>query len=789
MRIDKKSKWIGSILLILLLVSVLAPIPDPLFDHPYATVLESAEGQLLGARISDDGQWRFPPTDSLPEAYIKALLIYEDKYYYQHPGINPVSIIRAIKQNWKAGKIVSGGSTITMQVARMAMGNQPRTIRQKLLEIWLALRIELKYSKDEILMLYANNAPFGGNVVGLSAASWRYFSRSPYNLSLAEITNLVILPNAPGLMFPGKNDRILKAKRNRLLSKLQLEELIDPLACKLSMKEPIAQKPRPIPDLATHLLNRSIKDGFGQMRIRSSIDFNLQKSVNKIVNDYYFNLKFKQIHNASAIVADIKTGEVKAYIGNAGLYNSADHGQQVDIVDSRRSPGSLLKPFLYALAIDDGLITPQQLLPDIPMYYQGFAPKNFDKQFRGAVHAHLALRSSLNVPFVSLLKDYSYEKFHYQLNLLGLRNLDQPPGHYGLSIILGGGDVTLWELTGLYAGLVRNLQQYNLNKGAMRYNLNTFHPLSYFPQKVSDSELTSDYHISAGASWHTLKAMQMLRRPDEESGWQQFSNSRSIAWKTGTSYGHKDAWAIGLNDKYVVGIWVGNADGEGRPDLTGVITAAPLMFRVFELLKGDATFPIPMANMDFVKICSQSGQKASSICTDVSLQPLAKSAMNTQECFYHKHIHMDENESYMVNSICYPVNKMVTKSWFILPPSQARFYKKYNSDFNLPPDYKDDCSAMAEGILEMIYPRKFTKIFVPVEIDGDKGKVVFEAAHQNPEARIFWYLDSRFIGETKNHHQMGLFPDAGPHLLSLVDEQGREINLPFEATNDRQFIN
>ncbi len=785
----KKLKWIFGGLPVILLISILIPIPDPLFDNPYATVLESADGQLLGARIADDGQWRFPPADSLPEAYVKSLLLYEDKHFFNHPGINPVSILRALRQNLKAGRIVSGGSTITMQVARMALGNKPRTLGQKLIEIWLAFRIELKYSKDDILLLYANNAPFGGNVVGLSAASWRYFERSPFNLSWAELSNLVILPNAPGLMYPGKNDKPLISKRNQLLGKLKEKGLIEALTYDLSRNEPIAQKPKPIPGMAIHLLNRSIQDGLKGHRVVSSINYKLQNTVNEIVKSYHLNLKYKQIHNAAVVVADIESGEVKAYIGNTGLGNSVDHGQEVDIIDSRRSPGSLLKPFLYALSIDEGLITPQQLLPDIPMYYQGFAPKNFDKQFRGAVQAHLALRSSLNVPFVSLLKDYTYEKFHYQLKEMGLNSLDKPSGHYGLSIILGGGDATLWELTGLYAGLVRNLQEFNVQKGNQRYDLNAFHPLTYLPCEFMDTDLTADHTISAGSTWHTLKAMQMLRRPDEESNWQQFGNSRSIAWKTGTSYGHKDAWAIGLNDKYAVGVWVGNADGEGRPDLTGVITAAPLMFRVFEVLKGDASFPIPLADMHMVKICAQSGQKASDICQDVSLQPLAKSTVNTRECTYHKQIHLDENESFMVNSICYPVSKMVTKSWFVLPPSQAWFYKKYNSDFSLPPAHKDDCSMTNGGTIEMIYPRDFTKIFVPVEIDGEKGKVVFEAAHQNPEARIFWYLDDLYVGETRNHHQLGIFPDAGSHLLSLVDESGRTLSVPFEAINDRKFMN
>ena len=418
--------------------ALVMPIREPLFSESYSTVLESREGQLLGAKIADDEQWRFPPLKSLPENYKTSLLEFEDRYFFYHPGINPVALVRAIKQNIRAGKIVSGGSTITMQVARMAMGNKPRTLWQKLKEIWLALQIEVRYSKDEILLLYANNAPFGGNVVGLSAASWRYYGRTPSELSWAETANLVVLPNAPGLIFPGKNDASLITKRNGLLRELQRSSVIDDMTLQLSVDEPIPEKPLPLPRLAPQLLDRTIKDGLSGKDILTTLDYRLQHTVFEIVNGYHQIIEFNQIHNAAAIVADINSGEVRAYIGNVPRVGTADHGNEVDIISSRRSPGSLLKPFLYAMAIDGGILTPNGLLPDVPVYYQGFAPKNFDKQFRGAVPANLALRSSLNVPFVSLLKDYTYEKFYYNLQRCGITSLNMPPGHYGLSIILAG---------------------------------------------------------------------------------------------------------------------------------------------------------------------------------------------------------------------------------------------------------------------------------------------------------------------------------------------------------------
>jgi len=784
--INFKTTFIG--LFLLFLAGLFIPIPDPLFDKSYATVLESEDGQLLGARIAPDGQWRFPPTDSLPTNYITCLLEFEDRYFYSHPGINLFSIIRAVRQNIDAGTIVSGGSTITMQIARMALGNKPRTISQKLLELWLALRIEIKYSKDEIIKLYANNAPFGGNVVGISAAAWRYYGRSEHLLSWAEAANLAVLPNAPGLVFPGTNESELKAKRNRILANLVQNSVIDKTNYHLSLNEPLPGKPKRLPESATHLLNRSIDDGFAETIIKTTLNNNLQSAINQIVNDYYLIYKYKHINNAAAIVADIETGNVVAYVGNVGSNDPVDHGQQVDIINSRRSPGSLLKPILYALSIDCGIITPNQLLPDIPVYYQGFAPQNFDKKFKGAVPANLALRSSLNVPFVSLLTNYSYEQFHYDLKSLGIHSLDQPAGHYGLSIILGGGDVSLWEMAGLYAGMARNLKSFNSNKGEMRYEGNNFRSLNYLLSTNSaNAEKSKESMVSASACWHMLKAMQELRRPDVESNWQQFGNSQSVAWKTGTSYGHKDAWAIGLNSEYVVGVWLGNADGEGRPDLTGVIAAAPLMFRIFETLDGEAIFQMPIADMEMIRICRQSGNKASDHCTEIDLLPISRNAKATPACKHHKLIHLDESDSYQVSSICYPVTKMHEKAWFILPPAQAWYYKKFNSNYSEPPDYLAECNPASSESIEMIYPKTFTKVFVPIEIDGKPGKVIFEAAHRNPEAKVFWYLDDTYVGETKQLHQMGLFPNAGSHQLSLVDEHGRELSVDFEAVNKRKL--
>ncbi|MFC2125107.1 penicillin-binding protein 1C [Bacteroidota bacterium] len=765
---------------------ILYPLPDPLFNDPYSTVLESREGDLLGARIAGDGQWRFPVSDSLPVKYIACVISYEDRYYYLHPGVNPISLIRAAWQNIRAGEIISGGSTITMQLARMIRGNQKRTVYQKTLEMWLALRLELKYSKDEILGLYASHAPFGGNVVGINSAAWRYYNRSQFNLSWAEVANLTVLPNAPGLVFPGNKDDELRSKRNRLLKKVFDDGRITESDYLLAINEPIPLKPKPIPNHAQHLLDRVGREYGKGIQIRSTIDFNRQKTIMEIVEAYHNRFRHKEIHNAAAIVVEIETGDVIAYIGNVGNKMHGDHGQDVDIINSRRSPGSLLKPVLYALAIDEGLLTPTQLLPDIPMYYRGFAPQNFDKKFKGAVHANHALRSSLNVPFVHLLKVYGYEKMHHQLKRMGVSSLDKSAGHYGLTLILGGGEVSLWEISGLYAGMGRTLSRYIEANGEYRYNDDDYRPNKYISEGVNVHEKADDKHgiIRASAIWHAFTAMQELYRPDEFASWERFTSGDKIAWKTGTSYGHKDAWAIGLNSKYVVGVWLGNADGEGRPDLIGTTAAAPLMFRIFQVLDGKAEFPEPISDMVMMGICKESGHKAGENCPNREMMFVSKGVAIAQSCPYHQKIHLDEHMNWQVNSSCYLVKEMKHVDWFILPPTQAYYYKKYNSDYLDPPEFLDRCLPEQKDVIEMIYPRMFTKVYIPIEIDGNPGKVVFHAAHTDSNRNIYWHLDDDYIGTTTSSHQIGLRPKQGIHTLNLVDDYGNELLVRFEVLSD-----
>lgn len=775
-----KTVTIGGIIFLVLVL--FAPLPKPLFDTPYSTTLRASNGQLLSAAIAKDEQWRFPPSDSIPTKFAIAIKLYEDEYFQYHPGINPVSIVRAIRQNIRSGKIVSGGSTLTMQTVRMAYHNPPRTYWQKLIELFAALKLEMLYSKASILKAYANHAPFGGNMVGIHAASWRYYGRSPWQLSWAETAALAVLPNNPSAIFPGKNEESFLIKRNLLLAKLAERKHLTKDELFLAKQEPLPSQIRDVPNNAYHLLHRAISEGSEGTNILTTLNEQLQQKVTQKVNRYSNSWAGNQIHNAAALIIDVQTGHTLAYVGNSE--STGNHGQHVDIITAQRSPGSLLKPILYASALDEGLITPKQLLPDIPIFYKGFAPQNFDKKYRGAVSANHALISSLNVPFVHLLIDYGYEKFHQKLKQMGMNSLTRPASHYGLSLILGGAETSLWELTSVYAGMVRAYQRFPDRPYKSGYSISDYFPNSYVKTNTSnpDPVLEENGYLQAPSIGFALRAMQELNRPDQEAGWEYFNSSTPIAWKTGTSYGFRDGWAIGISNHYVIGVWMGNADGEGRPGLTGVQAAAPLLFQLFDLVEEEAQFNEPFGAAE--AICKQSGMRAGPNCTETTTMALPEYLEDTPTCTYHQQLHLNKEETLQVNSNCYPIANMHTVPWFVLPPVEAWYYQKHHPNYRKPPPYAPACSTTnTKQLFELIYPRQFTRVYIPIEQDGQRGQAIFEAACQNKETMLYWHLDDTYLGTTQGNHQMGIQATKGSHVLTLVDDQGNELKQRFEVMN------
>lgn len=773
-----KGLWIAAILAV---AAYALCLPRKIFHVSYSTVLVARNGALLSASIAPDGQWRFPEADSVPARFSEALIAFEDKRFYDHPGVDPLSLARAAARNIRAGRIVSGGSTLSMQVIRLSRHAPARTILEKCIEMILATRLELRYTKSKILSLYASHAPFGGNVVGLDAACWRYYGRRPDQLSWAEAALLAVLPNAPSLIHPGRNRSLLQIKRDRLLDRLRDRGKIDSLTCSLSKKEKIPDEPKPLPRYARHLLTRMKKEGRDETRLISTIDYDMQIRVHEWIKLHHARLKANQVYNAAALVLDVKTGNTLAYVGNVDD-GSSDRGQDVDIITAPRSTGSILKPFLFAASLDEGRILPGTLIPDIPVSMNGFSPQNFSKEYDGAVPASQALIRSLNVPAVFMLRDYRYEKFHTLLKNMGLTTLSYPADHYGLSLILGGAEGTLWDITGMYASMARTLNNYFEHAGSNRYRESDFHEPFYAAGHgiSAETDLTSTSWLSAASAYVTFETMKELYRPEEESGWKYFSASRSIAWKTGTSFGFRDGWAVGVNADYAVGVWVGNADGEGRPGLTGTRAAAPILFDIFSILPGRGWFRQPLSEMERIVTCRQSGQRASENCEKTDTVWVTHRGLETPLCAYHKIIHVSPDHKYRLNSECAGMAGIRHVKWFVLPPVEEYYYKEKNMSYKPLPPYRDDCKTPSTiPSMDLIYPAPGARIFIPRDFDGKPGSSIFELAHRDNHAEVFWHLDGVFIGSTIGTHRLALTPSEGEHLLTIVDQSGQSLQEHF----------
>jgi len=763
-------------LLLATTVRFMTLLPGQLFKTPYSTVIEDEEGALLSAIIADDGQWRFPANPEVPARFVACITEFEDASFFLHHGVDMSALVKAAVRNIREGRIVSGGSTITMQVIRLSRMGKPRTFKEKITEMFMALRLEMSYSKGEILAMYVAHAPFGGNVVGLEAAAWRYFGIEPEQLSWGQSATLAVLPNAPSLIYPGKNDTLLLNKRNRLLKKLFEKNYFGWDVYELAITEPLPGKPYPLPSEGVHILNRVLSDNMKGQRVSTTIRKDVQQFVQSMVNKHAFILSGNKVYNAAALVIEVESGNIIAYVGNST--DSREHNNLVDMINAERSPGSTLKPFLYCAMLNDGILLPRSLVPDVPMILQGFNPQNYYRTYEGAVHADGALARSLNVPAVYMLRQYGIEKFSFFLKKAGFTTFRQPAHYYGLSIILGGAEVKLCELAGAYASMARILLRYNES--------GTYDPSDVFQPRYTSSvnEPANDVIADAASIWLTFKAMIEVNRPDEDQFWYHFSSKAAVAWKTGTSYGERDAWAVGVTPKYVVGVWAGNSSGEGRPGLTGLQAAAPLMFEIFSYLPSGGWFKEPVNEMTDIKVCTKSGFKASEFCETTTVMRVPSRGIRTPVCPYHKQIHLDSSRRWQVNADCEPAGRIITENRFVLPPVMEYYYRMKNPYYKSLPSFRDDCTGIeGESDFSIIYPVNGSRIYL---IGGeDSGEVVFRAAHRKPDAVLYWHIDGDFAGTTTGVHTIALTPGAGKHQLTVADQSGEVKICFFEILNKR----
>jgi len=763
--VTKKRLIIGTGAVILLLAFIFS-LPRPLFDVPYSPVLFDREGNLLGAQVASDGQWRFPGTEKVNEKFALALIETEDHRFRKHFGVDLPAIVRAAYQNIRNKKVISGGSTITMQTIRLARGARKRTLFEKFIEAYLAVRLEAGRSKNKILALYAANAPFGANVVGLEAAAWRWFGRSSNDLSWAEAAVLATLPNSPALIHPGRNRETLKAKRDSLLNKLYKKGYFDEETLALSEAEPLPGEPLPLPRLAPHLLDRLVLEAKKTSSLKKSAAFvtsinrDLQMRVTDILNRASDRFALNGIYNGACVVLNTQTGEIAAYVGNTNTLHAPD----VDIVSSQRSSGSLLKPFLYAAMLDSGDILPSSLVSDIPTRIGSFSPENMSRNYLGVVPADEALSRSLNVPAARSLRIFGVERFAQFLRSLGLTTLFRPGSEYGLPLILGGAEVTLFEITKLYA---------NLGKTANPYS-------------------TTTSLISSGAAWLTLEALVNAARPGEEAIWREYAGARHIAWKTGTSFGFRDAWAIGVTPEWTVGVWIGNASGEGRPELRSAVTSAPILFEIFSVLNSlggnrNIWFNKPTTELRQTEVCTSSGFPASVNCANIKYVDIPKNAPAAKPCRFCQTVILDDTLSYRIVLKPGVSTAAVERKWFVLPPAEEWYFRRWNLDYKPLPPYQNqkDLSNRGEGMFALFNPEPDSQVYVPRELDNREGKIVFSAAHRNEREIIYWHLDDIFLGYTQTFHEMEARPQPGPRTLTLVDSTGNTIVRRFVVLDSK----
>ena len=736
-------------------------LPRHLFHVPYSTVVTDRNEELLGARIASDGQWRFPPRNTTPEKIKECLITFEDKHFYHHWGVNPFAIGRAFYQNVKNKRIVSGGSTLTMQTIRLAR-NESRTFREKLIEMIWATRLEFRASKEEILSMYISHAPFGGNVVGLDAAAWRYFGHSADDLSWAESAMLAVLPNAPAMIHLSKGRKTLLDKRNRLLKQLLEKKTIDSSTYELAISEPLPDEPHALPQIAPYLVSRFYQERNGEYS-RSTINKGIQTQVEDLAERWSNEFGRSDIRNLAILVIDIPSNQVVAYCGNVH-FDRKQGGNQVDVIQAPRSTGSILKPFLYYAMLQEGSLLPDMLLPDVPVNINGFTPQNFSMQFEGAVPASEALARSLNIPAVTMLQRYGVPKFHSFLQQIGLKTINRSSSHYGLSLILGRAEATLWDVTNAYAMMGRSLLQLPQRSCSLLL------PTSRITESTDP--------FQPGAVWQTFDALKEVNRP-EEIDWKSIPSMQTIAWKTGTSYGFRDAWAVGVTPRYAVGVWVGNATGEGKPGLVGAQTAGPVLFDIFNLLPSSSWFTRPAGIFVEAEVCRKSGHLKGRFCDETDTLLVLPAGLRTEACPYHHLVTLSADESQRIYENCANTEPTLRKSWFTLPPVWEWYYKQHHPEYKPLPPFKAGCGEDTFQPMQFIYPPMNARIKLPKQLDGSKGFLTVELAHNNPNATVFWHLDETYQAQTQDFHKISLQPAAGKHSLTAVDGEGNTISTTF----------
>jgi penicillin-binding protein 1C len=737
------------LVLLFLVLHFIFPLPDKI---EYSTLVTDNKGEVIHAFLTKDEQWRLKTElHEISPLLKKTIVQKEDKYFYYHFGINPVAIARAFVMNVFTGRRTSGASTITMQVAR-ALEPKRRTLGNKFIEMFRATQLELKYSKQEILQLYLNLIPYGGNIQGVKSASVLYFGKNPDHLSLAEITALSIIPNRPSSLVIGKhNDDIIK-QRNKWLLRFAKEQIFTAREIEDALAEPLNAKRNGMPQLAPHLAYK-LKQSGGPV-IRTHLEMNTQLKTEKLVQDYVRSLRLSNIRNAAVMIIDNETHNVITYVGSGDFKDTLDGGQ-VNGAAAVRQPGSTLKPLVYALCFDEGLLTPKKMMNDVPVNYAGYAPENYDKQFNGPVTVEYALENSLNIPAVKALNQLGKERMISKLSSMDFIQVQQKQKGLGLSLILGGCGTTLEQLTGLYSCFA--------NEGM-------YYRTSFIK---SDSNQTGKHILSADAAYMVTDILSRINRPDFPLHWEATAHLPKIAWKTGTSYGRRDAWSIGYNKKYTVGVWTGNFSGEGNAQLSGAATATPLLFRIFNTLDYDAdrSWYTPPKELEQRMICSETGMPPAAHCSNLVLDYFIPGISATQTCNNFEEIAVSADEKISYCKSCEPAEGFKRKGYKLLSHELQNWMQSHGLVFEQIPVHNPDCEKIFTGGAPQIKsPVNGTEYLISKK-HPEPLQLVCETG--NDVSRVYWYINNQFYKATDANSKQFFVPAEGTLKISCTDDKGR----------------
>jgi len=752
----------------LVLVAAAYLVPLPARAPGWSTVVEYRDGRPAYVFLSPDDKWRLrvelPRVDP---SFVRALIALEDKRFYDHHGVDPIAIVRAAWSDVIHARRVSGGSTLSMQLARLYEPRR-RTIPSKLVDMFRAVQLDLRLSKREILEEYLSRTPYGGNVEGIESAAWSYFGHGPQHLTPLEIATLLAVPQGPARYAPSPaNEPRLRARRDAILAKLIAAGVFSPVDAASAIADEQGDAPdhlRAMPREAKHAAIYLRARHPGEPRIRSTLDAGAQAIAEHQVALRTAELRGKQIHGAALVVVDHRSREVVALVGNLD-FSDAVHGGQIAMFGRPRSPGSTLKPLLYALAIDRGLALPEYLVPDVPSQYGTYRPRNFDGDYSGLVTLRDALSRSLNLPFVDLLNALGVETFVAELARMNVAAARAAPGTYGLSLIAGSIELTPLELAGLYATLAED---------------GLYRPLRL---TADDALGTLQPIFGAGAAYLTRQALALKDRPDFPRRAAISGVPAEIHWKTGTSFGFRDAWAVGSGPAYTAVVWTGNVDDKPSTELVGSEAAGPLLFDVLEALANHEVAHLPAGapgDLAEVEVCAFSGHIPTEACHHRIKVLAPVHAVPTAPCPYHEEFDVDDAGRAVLPACKQPGVAYGRKSFVVLPSAVRAWLGEREREIPDAPVFAPGCEGdTGAGPPTIVTPGEGQIITLIPGVPAERQAVALAATTR--AAQLSWFVDGGFVATSPAGERVFWTPTIGKHEVVVSDDAGRKSRRVLEV--------